>query len=277
MLVLDGNASNLRFFYGKDVAKAYGSQVGLLLRLLVSLRASGTSLPVHVLVSGYRVPAVEARLATLGVTILEPDAAPPVRVPAWGSKWARSSFAKLRVLALTRFRWVLLLDTDSIVLSSLDHLPAAADGPAFVFGYKCFPRRELRASTAVLRPSDDAWRRASQLLDEPGTAIYDDLGEGSVWRHLWPKAFELPISYAALRVSDLSAAEWAKVHVLHDPNLLRKASRAGFREARVAERLKDLEEATGRESARLNISALLRAATPERRGRGKRKTQRRGK
>lgn len=52
---------------------------------------------------------------------------------------------------------------------------------------------------------------------------------------------ELPIGYAALRSSDLPASEWAKVHVVHDPNLLRKTSRAGWRESAMAERIKALD------------------------------------
>ena len=54
VLVLDANASRLRFYFGKNVAKAYASQVGLLMRLLLSLRAVNTSLPTYVLVSGAR-------------------------------------------------------------------------------------------------------------------------------------------------------------------------------------------------------------------------------
>ena len=80
VLVLDSNVSHLRFFYGRQVDKAYASQVGLLVRLLTSLRAANSSLPVWILTSGHRVPSVEQRLASsFGVRILPPEAAPAVQ------------------------------------------------------------------------------------------------------------------------------------------------------------------------------------------------------
>jgi hypothetical protein len=38
-----------------------------------------------------------------------------------------------------------------------------------------------------------------QLIKQPSTAIYDDLGEGSIWRQLYQEAHELPAGYAAVR------------------------------------------------------------------------------
>ena len=165
------------------------------------------------------------------------------------------------------------------MLHNIDHL-ATLPAPAFVAGYKCFPRFELRAAVAVVQPAAVDWERALRLMREASTAIYDDLGEGSgarepeccdwgafrrwhatgppaahwlspsspaadhaVWRHLYPRVHELPIGYAALRSSDLLAAEWPKVHVLHDPNLLRKAARAGWKESGMSERIKLLDAA----------------------------------
>ena len=251
LFALHADASHLRFFYGRNVQKAYASQLGLLLRAVRSLRVVNTSLPIHVLVSGHRSPAAEARLSQLGVTVLGPDAAPEVTVPTWASKWARASFAKLRALALERFDTVILLDTDAVVLRNIDHLAARPmrRSPAFVVGFKCFPRRELRAAVGVLAPSKEQWAKAQALMALPSTAIYDDLGEQSVWRHLYKDigVFELPIGYAALRSSDLPASEWDKVSVLHDPNLLRKASRQGWKEARMAERIKPLDEYVAQE------------------------------
>jgi hypothetical protein len=279
VLVLDANASNLRFFYGRNVEKAYTSQISLLVRLVVSLRAANTTLPIQLLVSGHRVPAVEQRLATLlGVTILAPESAPAVFVPRWGSKWARSSFAKLRVLALSHLAVAIVLDTDSIVLRSIDHLATRAPPPAFVFGWKCYPRRELRAATMVLAPSPAAWARAQGLLADPATAVYDDLGEGSVWRRLYERAHALPAGYGALRCTDLPAAEWDLVHVLHDPNLLRKAARDGWKEARMVQRLQSFDASTGAVLSELNpliseahatAHAARKASSSRRKGRRK--------
>ena len=88
----------------------------------------------------------------------------------------------------------MLLDNDALVLRNIDHLPAlalpspapappaaaaatataaaaaaaaaAAPQAAMVFGYKCYPRRELRAATVVLRPSAAGWARAQALMDD---------------------------------------------------------------------------------------------------------------
>lgn len=242
LFVVDANASNLRFYFGRAWRKTYTSQFSHLVRAVASLRKVNTTLPIHVLVSGERIPAVESQIAKLGVGILGPESAPPVHIPRWGSKWARGSFAKLRALSLTSFERVILLDADVMVLRNIDHL-VGLPAPAFVAGYKCFPRAELRAAVALLQPSASDWQRALGLMQESATAIYDDLGEGSVWRHLYSSIHELPIGYAALRSSDLPAAEWPKVHVLHDPNLLRKAQRAGWKESGMADRIKLIDAA----------------------------------
>ena len=176
-------------------------------------------------------------------------------------KWAKGSFAKLRVLALTEFERVVLLDTDTIAFASLDHLASTAvTPPAVTFGWKCYPRRELRVALMVLRPNEAAWGRARELMQRNSlmsVAIYDDLGEGSVWRHLYSSMYELPAGYAALRCSDFSAEEWPRVRVLHDPNLLRKASRSGWRDAGMAERLKNLDALVANKTSAL--WALLKA------------------
>lgn len=287
LFVLHANASHLRFFYGRNVQKAYHSQLGLLVRAVHSLRAANTTLPIHVLTSGHRSAAAEARLTQLGVRILAPEVAPPVVLPKWASKWAYASFAKLRALALTQFETVILLDTDTVVLRNIDHLaglPRRGSTPAFVMGFKCSPRRELRAAVGILSPSLELWSKARALMLEPTTAIYDDLGEQSVWRHLYKESgvHELPIGYAALRASDLSAEEWRKVHVLHDPNLLRKASRAGWKEARMADAVKVFDDSMAKElSVQMDpaidneTKAAAKAAPPKnkssKRHRGKRR------
>ena len=251
LFVVDANASNLRFYFGRAWRKTYTSQVSHLVRAVASLRAVNTTLPIHVLVSGERIPAVG---------IIGPERAPPVHIPKWGSKWARGSFAKLRALSLTAFERVLLLDADVMVLRNIDHLALPAlPAPAFVAGYKCFPRFELRAAVAVLQPSASDWQRALGLMQESTTAIYDDLGEGSVWRHLYSSIHELPIGYAALRSSDLPAAEWPKVHIVHDPNLLRKAQRAGWKESGMTDRIKLVDAAQAAVFATADFSKAFAA------------------
>ena len=281
LLVLDANASNQRFYFGKrDVFKAYSAQVALVTRLLVSLRAVRTALPVRILASGVRFPAVERTLTELGATVL-PDGAAlgAARVPDWASPWARGSFAKLAALSVRGFDKVILLDNDFVALRNLDHL-AHVPAPAAVFGWKCFPRRELRSALLVLEPSEAARRRADALLESGATPVYDDNGEGSVWRKLWPAWHELPAGYAALRSADFDAAGWARVSALHDPNLLRKAGRAGWRDAGMPRRLRALDEqaatlATGALDAA--VSEQQAAEKPAKRSKKRRGIRRRGR
>ena len=103
----------------------------------------------------------------------------------------------------------------------------------------------------VLEPSDSLWRRAIELSGDSATFVYDDNGEQAVWRRLFPSIHELPAGFGALRCSNLSAAEWSRAHLLHDPNLLRKSVRSGWREAQMDVRIKQLDAEADREMAAL--------------------------
>lgn len=125
-----------------------------------------------------------------------------------------------------------MLDNDDVILRNVDHLLGpSAPTPAAVFGWKCYPRRELRAATLVLTPNAADFARAMTLLRDPATAVYDDLGEQSVWRRLYPSYHELPAGYAAMRTADLPGSEWKKVAIVHDAHLIHDVSRAGWHAA----------------------------------------------
>jgi len=236
LLNLDVQSQNMRFPVGTCAAclrRGYGKAVREVIRLLLSLTVVNTTLPVHILASGERWQQVEARLlASFPFASVVGGTVPPVVVPTWASKWARGSFSKLRALALTQYTRLVVLDNDDVVLRNIDHL-ASRDmpAPAFVFGWKCYPRRELRASTIVVAPSLADWQRARELLSSESTAVYDDLGEQSVWRRLYRSVYELPAGYAALRTADLPAAEWSKVSIVHDAHLIHDVSREGWHAA----------------------------------------------
>ena len=214
------------------------------IRCVISLRAVHTALPIHILASGERYPQVEALLSKqYALTFLTSDAQRVV-TPSWASKWARGSFAKLRALTLTQFDTIVLLDADNIALRNIDHL-ARAPPPAFVFGWKCYPRRELRTAVAVLRPNEDAWARARLLLANASAGVYDDLGEGSVWRRLYATVHELPAGFAAMRTADLSSEDWGEVSIVHDAHLIHDVQRAGWHAARMGPKVEALDrEAT---------------------------------
>ena len=210
LLFMDMQRVNMRFPIGTCTAclrRGYGKAVRELLRILIALRSINTTLPIRILASGERYPEVEASIAArFSVEYVDTSALPPVpSVPLWASKWARGSFAKLRALALSQvsmhtnlvtlpcaalcsltnlealssdgmlrlaqYRKLIVLDNDDVPLRNIDHL-ADAPSPAFVFGWKCFPRRELRASTMILTPTPGDWQRAPQLLQSEATGVH---------------------------------------------------------------------------------------------------------
>ena len=169
---------------------------------------------------------MEALLAAQGARVLVAPDSTLVRVPRWASPWALHSFAKLKALSLLQFEQVLVLDSDCVALRNVDHLlQRSSPAPAFVFRHKCFPNLELSASVMVLRPDASAAARVRAMLErddgrEP--AVLDDASEQCVWRRLYEEVHELPVTYNAFKSTVLVEADWRRVHVLHDANLLRK-------------------------------------------------------
>ena len=173
---------------------------------------------------------------------------------------------------------MLLLDNDAVALRNIDHLLREPHfrAPAAAFGWKCYPRRELRTSTLVLAPSGADLARARALLDAPlPDALYDDNGDGAVWRRLYGTYAELPADYAALRCADLSAAEWGRVHVLHDPNLLRKSGRRGWRDSAARSALVEIDAEARRAFAPFE-AAVRRARRGAREAAGEAAIEQRG-
>lgn len=258
VLSLDLNSSRVRFYYGRSPAPAYAASVRLVARLALSLRAVGSRLPIRLLASGFRSERAETVLAGLGVQVTAVPG-PSVPLPGWASRWAAGSFSALRALQpelLPGIERAIYLDLDTVALRNLDHLADSGGAlPAATFGFKCWPRPELRSAVMVLRPSANAVARALAALSDDGGApagtvgavgaarfAADDNGVQSVWRQVWQQVHELPTAYAALRSADLSADEWSRVVVLHDPNLLRKAKRGdGFRASGIEAKVRSLD------------------------------------
>ena len=108
------------------------------------------------------------------------------------------------------------------------------------------------------------------ILGDDNAGVYDDLGEQSVWRRLYPEIHELPAGYCALKAANFSAGEWAKAHVLHDPHLLHKSFRAGYAAAEMPAWLKRLDDETEQIFKEV-IEPKLAEAFPPKRRRGRRK------
>lgn len=83
------NASRVRYWYAGDPFRSYLNQMRLLCRLVLSLHAAGTRLPISLLLSGERHAGFEAALtAKLGVSLLDADdeGRHRIRVPKWASR-----------------------------------------------------------------------------------------------------------------------------------------------------------------------------------------------
>ena len=209
LLIYGFNRSLVRYWYRPDPFRSYLNAMRLIVRVLLSLRAAGSTLPVHLLLSGERHTGFESSLvADYGVRILPSDDSgrQRIRVPRWSSPFHWGSFPKLAALSLTQFRRVIVLDTDTVVLRNLDHL-AYAPAPAFVYRFKCWRRGsapsiwEINSGMMVLRPDEGLHRRMQWLMNGNMTGPKDsealkkvwvpsDPGDQSVWRNFFDRVHE---------------------------------------------------------------------------------------
>ena len=127
----------VRYWYASDPFRSYLNSMRLICRLVLSLRAVRTALPIHLLLSGERHAGFEAALVRrLGVAIISANSARHrIKVPKWASAFHKSSFVKLAALSLVNFERVVVLDDDTVALRNVDHL-ARVPAPAFAFRFK---------------------------------------------------------------------------------------------------------------------------------------------
>ena len=91
----------MRSWYRHNPLLSYEHAMRRITRLVLSLRAVGTRLPIHLLASGFRAAAYEAALEDLGVVTTPLDHL-PVTSPSWASRHHVGTFSKLRVLWRSR-------------------------------------------------------------------------------------------------------------------------------------------------------------------------------
>lgn len=124
-------------------------------------------------------------------------------------RWALGTFVKLRVLSLTQFERVLLLDNDCIVMRNLDHLAsrAAVPTPALVSSSQgggtsammnsgmmvLTPNRTEYARMVVLMASIERAHANGQRAKYPLV----DHGDQAVWHNFYHRFHELPAAYNA--------------------------------------------------------------------------------
>jgi len=223
-IVYGFNRTRVRYILAKTPFASYLKDMTLALRLVLSLRAVGTTLPIKMLLSGERHEQYERLFEAQGVTVIGVDDQPP---PSWANAWHAATFTKLTALAYSAQQnaKLIVLDVDAVAFRNIDHL-SAAPAPSFVYHLTgCnAPTRccgDLNSGVMVLRASAIEAARSTALLESikhkrhsPGGG---DGGDQSFWRLLYPEVNELPAGYNAIK-KDL--ANWsssrAEVHLLHD-------------------------------------------------------------
>ena len=197
--------------------KQYLGDMMLLLRLVLSLRRVGTSLPMHLYLSGDRHAKYERPFEEQGVHLSE---APYTNPAHWANGWHAGTFAKLHALSLSAFDTVLVLDLDCVVLRNIDHVVA---WPTPSFRYQMAPKGpecgwELQSGVMVLRPNARAASRALGMIARTSDKLPGDGGDQSVWRALYTNTtlHELPAAFNAFKYELDDADEWESVSVLHD-------------------------------------------------------------
>lgn len=234
LIVHDHTPNLVKAWYRINPWKSYVNTMRLTLRLALSLRRVGTTLPITLWATGERHALFEERLLELGVTIFNGTGREyAVRRPAWANHHHYGSFQHLKVLALTRWHRLIMLDPDALVLRNIDHL-AHAPAPAVVFRFKCFPVWEINGGVMVLAPSASSHARMQTSMNCSSWSrhkgdcagrlwgISNDPSDQSVWRHFWPAVHELPVRFNAFKNANLSAAGWRRVSIVHDVDVLRR-------------------------------------------------------
>ena len=117
---------------GSSPEEAYARSVRALHVGHAALRLVNSTLPTHVLLSGWHDPGVLEDLRRRGLR-LHRHPSPPV--PQWAKLWYRGHFSKLNALHFAaRLRsHVLFLDSDVLAFRNFDRQLSGAPAPAFVF------------------------------------------------------------------------------------------------------------------------------------------------
>ena len=123
----------------------YEMQLSLLARLLHSLAAVHTKVPIHTIVD-VQTPAITKVLVRLGTKLLPlPGGAPTPH----GQPYHAPTFGKLRLLKLVHFKRILFFDNDIIVRQNVDQLLLHGPAPAVVFQVLA---QGLNSGVMLLRP-----------------------------------------------------------------------------------------------------------------------------
>ena len=152
-------------------------------RLLLSLWAVHTALPVHIMTPN------STQFQELDAPLLHRNF---TSTSTWTAPYHRYSFYKLHALQLVQFAKTIVLDTDVQVVRNIDHL-ASTPTPAFVVHR---PDKGINSGLQVIRPELRRFDAAIQLIRGQKNKRHDG-GDQEVLRRLFPTFYELPLKYNA--------------------------------------------------------------------------------
>ena len=227
--VLHYDPRHVKPHYRKKPHLVLKAQSERLVTLWINLQSVRALLPLHVLLSGPRVPrtAEMELMERAGVTFHEMH---QHHLPMWADPLHKASFAKLACMNVSyqlRSK-VIFLDSDQLVLRNIDHL-ANVEAPAFVFRTD---RELLNSGLMVLQVTSQqeldafwhAFARGAARLRRPWVPCGGDGGDQQFWIKYMasqtygnPVIHELPTSYNAYawQVNLSSMDDCRSVHVLH--------------------------------------------------------------
>ena len=224
LLVHGFDPTRVRPAFRRNPSGAASTNLFLFVRVVLSLRAVGSSLPITLLAAGANVEEFRRAAADLDVRVVVRDYVDP---PRWAYHWHLSSFNKLLALGLTEYDRVIVLDLDMVVVRNVDIL-AHVPSPAMAFLQHAplrvndsLPLFAPNSGVLVLDTNATGLIEARSLMRRLTKRLtYWDGGDQSVWRHFYPVAYELPLGFNV--VQPVEIARWADVSIIHDTSVHRQ-------------------------------------------------------
>ena len=149
LLVHGFDPTRVRPAFRRNPSGAASTNLFLFVRVVLSLRAVGSSLPITLLAAGAHVEEFRRAAADLDVRVVVRDYVDP---PRWAYHWHLSSFNKLLALGLTEYDRVIVLDLDMVVVRNVDIL-AHVPSPAMAF----LQHAPLRVNDSLPPSRNDSW------------------------------------------------------------------------------------------------------------------------
>ena len=217
-------------------------QARRVVELAANLRAVNASLPLHCLLTGRNLSAVNITAMRMQHNMQLHTSWKEPTVPTWASKMHQATFAKLSVMnaSLQLGRRLIYLDTDMLLLRNIDHLAKSLPPDALAFTFRA-DHELVNSGIMSFHVSsqsrlDAAWRLiARAIARRPWQACSGDGGDQQVWIYFLARTteplIELPASYNLYppQLEQLNDTRWCeRAHAIHKSNKLARGSCLDF-------------------------------------------------